>query len=52
MIIIDKLIKIVYYRLIKVIINILGFAKVIIIIIVKYYHFLNLIIINPNLLFI
>ena len=41
----------VYYKLIKIIINILSFIKIIINIVIKYYNFLNLIIINKSLLF-
>ena len=40
---------IIYYKLVKIIINILNFAKIIINIIIYYYSFLNLNIINKNL---
>ena len=51
-VIIDWLIKMVYYKLVKIIINTLGFAKIIINITVRYYGFFDLIIINQKLLFI
>ena len=41
-----------YYKLVKIIINILGLANIIINIIIKNYNFLNLIIINKILFFI
>ena len=40
----------VYYKLIKVTINTLSFAEIIINIIIKYYHFSNLIVINKMFL--
>ena len=46
LIIINWSIKIIYYRLIKIAIDILDFAKVIINIKIKYYSLLKLIIIN------
>ena len=51
-IIIDRFTKIVYYKLVKIIINILGLAKIIINIIIKYYSLSNLIITNQKFLFI
>ena len=42
----------IYYELIKIIINILGLKKVIIDIIIRYHKFLNSNIINKSLLFI
>ena len=41
----------IYYKLIKISIDILGLAKVIINIVIKYYDLLNLIIIDKSLLF-
>ena len=38
----------IYYKLVKVTIDVLGLAKVIINIIIRYYGFLNLIIIDKN----
>ena len=51
-VVIGQLIKIVYYKLIKIIINILDFIKVIINVIIKYYNLLNLIVINQRFFFI
>ena len=42
----------VYYKLIKIIINTLDLAKIIINIIIRYHNFLDIIFINKNLLFI
>ena len=50
-VIINWLIKIVYYKPVKVIINALGFAKVIIKMVVKYHGFLDSIVTNRKLLF-
>ena len=52
LVIINYLIKIVYYKLIKIIINTLDLAKVIINIVVRYYSFSNSIITNWGSLFI
>lgn len=46
LVIINWLIKIVYYKLLKVIINALDLVQIIIDIILRYYNFLNLIITN------
>ena len=43
--------KIGYYKLVKIIIDALGLAKVIINVIVRYHNFSNSIIINRDLLF-
>lgn len=51
-VIVNRLTKIVYYKSVKIIINIPTHAKVIIDVVVKYYGLLNLIIIDKNLLFI
>ena len=51
-IIINILTKIVYYKLVKVTINELGLVKIINNIIVRYYGFLNLIVINQRSFFI
>ena len=42
----------IYYKLVKVIINALGLAKIIINIVIKYYGLLDLIIINQGFFFI
>ena len=52
LIIFEWLIKIVYYKLIKVIINTLGLVKIIINIMIRHYNFLDLIIINQRFFFI
>lgn len=52
LVIINQLIKIIYYKLVKVTIDALILVKVILDIIIWYYGFLNLIIINKNFLFI
>ena len=46
LVIIDQLIKMVHYESVKVTINVPGFAKIIINIVVKYYSLLDLIITN------
>ena len=51
-VIVDWLIKIVYYKLVKVIINTLRLAKNIIYIVVRHYSFPNSIVPNLGLLFI
>ena len=48
----NYLIKIVYFKLIKAIIDILGLTKVIFNIIIKYYSLLNLIISKSKIFFI
>lgn len=52
LVIVNQLIKIIYYKLVKVTIDALILVKVILDIIIWYYDFLNLIIINKNFLFI
>ena len=51
-IIVDEPIKIVYYKLIKVTINMSSLSKVIIDVMVRYYSLLNSIVINQMSLFI
>ena len=51
LVIIDRLIKIVYYKLIKIIINSSRLAKVIFDIVVHYYGFFNLIVTDKSLFF-
>ena len=51
LIILNLLTKLIYYKLIKIIINISNLTKIIINIVIKYYIFLNLIVINRGLLF-
>ena len=51
LIIVDWLIKIVYYKLVKVIINVLGLAKVIINVIIYHYRVLKSIVIDQGLIF-
>lgn len=52
LVIIKKLIKIVYYKLVKITINILSLVKVIINIVVRHYGVLGSIIMDQSLLFI
>ena len=51
LVIIDRLLKIVYYKLIKVIIDAPGLSEVIINVVVRYHDFLDSIITNQRLLF-
>lgn len=46
LVIVDQLIKLIYYKLIKIRINELGLTKVIIDIIIRHYSLFNVIIIN------
>lgn len=50
-VIINRFIKMVYYRSVKVTINVLALAKLIINIVIRYYDLLDSIIINQVLLF-
>ena len=52
LVIVDRLIKMVYYKPIKVIINALGLAKVILNVVIWHYGILNSIVIDRGLLFI
>ena len=51
LVIVDWLTKMVYYKLVKVTINTLSLAKVILIVIVRYHGLLNSIVINRGSLF-
>ena len=51
LVIIDQLIKMVYYKLIKVIINALSLVKIIIDVVIRHYGIFDLIIIDWRLLF-
>ena len=51
LVIINYLTKIVYYKLVKITINISGLIKVIIDVVIYYYNIFKSIVINQNLLF-
>ena len=51
LVIIDWLIKIVHYKLVIVIINIMGLIKIIIDVVVRHYNLMDLIITNKRVLF-
>lgn len=51
LVIVDYLIKIVYYKLVKTIINIAGLAEVIIDVVISYHSLLKLMVSNKNSLF-
>ena len=51
LIIIVWLTKIIYYKLVKIIINTFGFVKVVLDIVIEFYGILNLILTDKSLLF-
>ena len=50
-VIINQFIKMIYYKLVNIIINVLGLEKIIINIVVRHYDFSDIIIIDQELLF-
>ena len=51
LVIIDQVTKMVYYKLVKININVLGLAKVIIDVVMHYHNLLDSIVINPGFFF-